>query len=38
MLKLIEFANNKDGPSPSHTHKFSNQYVINKLCKTLETT
>lgn len=38
MLRWTQFANNKDGPSPSHTHKFSKHYVIGRLCKKLETT
>jgi hypothetical protein len=38
MLRWTQFANNKDGPSPSHTHKFSKHYVIGRLWKKLETT
>jgi hypothetical protein len=38
MLRLTQFAKNIDGPSPSHTHKLLNHYVIGRLCKKLETT
>ncbi len=37
VLRLTPLAKNKDGPSPSHTHKLLKHSVIGRLCRELET-